>query len=199
MQVPLLLVGDCPSQNSGLARITRDLATVLSGQMEWRVATLGFWGSGSSRLPFHTFHMFQGEWGEQSLPLVWDEWSQGRQGVVMTIWDLSRLLWLARPEYASEGTREWLQQRRERTSQRNGGFSLWSYVPLDGMGTGNRLTSIARETLLGIDRIVVSSPWAEGIVRNTIGADEAGARGLTWLPHALGDVWQPRKGDPCGI
>jgi hypothetical protein len=179
-QVPILILSDCPSQSSGLARITRDLATLLSGMPEFRVATLGMQGTGSSRLPFHTYHLFSNEFGELSLPMCWDEFSQGEPGILLTIWDLSRLMWLARPEFCEqEDTREWLLHARRHK------LRLWSYVPVDSTGPHNRLTTYSREVLLGVDRILAYSPWALGVIRNTIGFEEAEKRGATWLPHGL--------------
>jgi len=178
--VPILLLSDCPSQTSGLARVTRDLATLLSSMPEFRVATLGLQGSGSRYLPFTTYHMFPGEFGEASLPMVWDEWSGGEAGIVMVVWDASRVLWLARPEFCEDQTtREWLIDARRRK------FKLWLYSPFDSTGPGNRLTTLVREVLLGVDRVLVPSPWALGIVRNTIGQVEAEKRGADWLPHML--------------
>lgn len=179
-QVPLLIVSDDPSRTTGLARITRDLATILSSTTRWRVATLGLGGTGSSRLPFHTYRMELDEFGERTLPSVWDEWSRGESGVVFTIQDLSKMLWLARPDYVEQdATREWLLNARQRK------FKVWSYVVVDSVGPGNALTGMMRECLMGIDRIVVTSPWAEGIVRNTIGEDESARRGLGWMPHGI--------------
>ena len=178
--IPILLVSDCPSQTSGLARITRDLATVLAGMSEFRVATLGWMGTGSCRLPFQTYHMGASEWGEQSLPAVWDEWSRGEAGIVLAIWDKSRLLWLAQPQYTQdEWLRNWLLDARRRK------FKAWLYTPIDSTGPMNRLTAISRDVLLGFDRLLVPSPWADDVVRRTIGAEAADARGLSWMPHGL--------------
>jgi len=38
----------------------------------------------------------------------WDDFSRGEPGIICTIWDISRLLWLARPEYLQD---EDLKQR----------------------------------------------------------------------------------------
>src|SRR6266704_2157834 len=179
-QVPILVISDCPSQQSGLARITRDLCTLLASMPEFRVATLGVSGVGSCRLPFQTYHVRPGEWGEHDLPMVWDEFSQDQPGIVLTIFDLTRLLWLARPEYCEdEGLRGWLQDRRRRR------FKLWGYVPVDSTGPRNRLSAMSHECLLGFDRLLAYSPWGEGVIRNTIGSEEAEKRGLTWIPHGL--------------
>ncbi len=185
MTLPILLLSDAPDQTSGLARITRDLATLLASDPDWRVATLGWMGTGSRVLPWPQYHMFPQEMGESSLPVVWDEWSEGRPGIIMTVWDATRLLWLARPEYAPEGLKEWIQKTR------SAGTKLWGYFPIDSCGPGGRLTGIVRETLLGYDRILVTSPWAVDVVRATIGDQEAEKRNLTWAPHGLGSNFTP--------
>lgn len=178
--IPILILSDCPSQSSGLARITRDLATVLAADPSLRVATLGLQGTGSSRLPFQTYHLHYGEFGELSLPAVWDEWSQGEPGVVFTIWDLPRVLWLARPEFVEDQVlRSWLQFARRSK------FKLWSYVPVDATGPYNKLTAMAHDALLGIDRVLAFTPWARDVIARTIGNEEAAKRGLDWLPHGL--------------
>lgn len=197
-QVPLLIISDSPDNFSGLGRITRDLATVFSTMPEVRVATLGLGGRGSVRFPWCQYQMArypQGEYeyGELSLPAVWEDWSRGEQGVVLTIQDLSRMLWLARPEHiADDGLRTWVIDHRARATDRTNTFRLWGYFPIDSTGPGNALTHMSRETLLGFDRVLTYSPWAEGIVRNTIGQVEADARGTSWLPHGL-DLkrWHP--------
>ena len=181
MTRPILLIGDDPSAQSGLARITRDLATLLASMEEFRVAVLGQGGTGSVRFPWTQYHMRAGEMGELSLPDVWQEFSRGEDGIVMPVWDCTRLTWLARPEFCEiEPTREWLLQKR-----REGRVHLWAYMPFDAVGPGGKFTTIVKETLLGIDRIVVPSPVALQWVVNTIGAEEAGRRGAEWLPHGL--------------
>ena len=180
LPAPILLISDEPSQTSGLARITRDLATLLSGMPEFRVATLGWMGTGSARLPWPQYHMQAAEFGEYALPAVWDEFSRGAPGIVMAVWDATRVLWLAQPELCEhEPTRMWLREARRSK------FKLWLYSPFDAVGPGNRFTGIVREALLGVDRIVVPSPVALGWVRNTIGVEEADKRGATWIPHGL--------------
>lgn len=190
-QVPLLIISDSPDAFSGLGRITRDLATVFCSMPEVRVATLGLGGRGSVRFPWMQYQLTrypngEYEFGELSLPIVWEDWSRGQQGVILTIQDLSRMLWLARPEHvADEHLKEWLILKRSPDPSRDGGFRLWGYFPIDSTGPGNMLTIMSKETLLGYDRVLAYSPWAEGIVRNTIGHEEADRRGATWLPHGL--------------
>ena len=52
-----MFVGDAPDQTSGLARILRDLATILTSSPHFRVATLGYAGYGSVKLPFQQYIM----------------------------------------------------------------------------------------------------------------------------------------------
>ncbi len=187
MAKPILLISDDPSASSGLARITRDLATLLASMEEFRVGTLGLGGTGSARLPWPQYHMQPGEFGEITLAGVWDEFSRGEPGIVMTTWDATRTLWLARPELCElVDTREWLLSARVHK------FKLHGYFPFDATGPGGRFTGLIRECLLGYDRILVPSPWARDQVVRTIGSEQAEARGTTWMPHALdGKVWKP--------
>lgn len=184
-QVPLLIISDDPSQSTGLARITRDLATVLSSSPRWRVATLGLGGVGSRSLPWQCYHMARYpnggyEYGELSLPQVWDDWSRGQPGVVFTIQDLSRMLWLAQPSYvADDALRSWLEEARSTK------FQLWGYIPQDHTGPHDRLSVQATSTAIGYNRLLMYTPWAEDIMRRTIGEEAAAMRDLFWLPHGL--------------
>ena len=197
-QIPLLIISDAPDQPSGLGRIARDLATVFVSMPEVRVATLGLGMRGSVKFPWTQYAMTRWpagdyEYGELSLPYVWEDWSRGQQGIVLTIQDLSRMLWLARPEHvADDALREWLIAHRSPDPTRDGGFRLWGYFPIDSTGPGGQLTTMSREVLLGYDRILAYSPWALSIMEYTLGGDEAARRGATWLPHGLGmEVFRP--------
>ena len=181
VQVPLMILSDAPDQSSGLGRITRDLATMLSSHPRFRIATLGWHGSGSIKLPFMQYAMGPAEFGEASLPYAWQDFSRGEPGVVMTIWDISRLLWLARPEYLQD------QDLKQRIIALRQTAKVWGYFPVDSTGPGDRLTTMARETLLGLDRILVTSPWAEGVMWRTLGDQACTVRGLTWMPHSIND------------
>ena len=180
-QVPIMLLSDAPDTQSGLGRITRDLATLLSRMPEFRVCTLGLGGRGAVEFPWQQYQIGPHEFGELSLPAVWENWTQGENGVLLTIWDLSRLLWLCQPKYAPEGLREWLASKRE-----SGGMKVWSYVPIDASGPMGALTGMEREALLGSDRLLAYSPWAQQVIKATIGKEQSEAKGLSWMPHGLG-------------
>jgi glycosyltransferase involved in cell wall biosynthesis len=95
----------------------------------------------------------------------------------MTIWDLTRLHWLSRPQYS--GDREltkWLQESH---------FDLWGYLPIDALGPGGRLSSIAADALQGFSRLLTYTRWAKVAVNATLGDLASEARNLDWMPHGI--------------
>ena len=179
-QIPLMILGDAPEQQSGLARVARDLTTLIATMPEFRVATLGYGGLGCQRLPWQQYHMQPGEFGERSLPAAWEDFSEGARGVVLTTYDLHRVLWLARPEWIEDQQlRSWTQAMRQSEA-----LKVWSYVPIDATGPQGRLTGMARDVLMGIDRVLAFTPWSLQQVAATIGVDEAARRNAQWLPHS---------------
>jgi len=117
-----------------------------------------------------------------SIMQAFEDFTRGEQGIVMTIWDATRLHWLARPEMADDQRlREWLTEVR--TIHR---LILWGYVPVDSEGPHGKLTAMTHDTLLGFDRLIAYTSFGRDLIVNTIGADEAARRGLDWLPHGLG-------------
>ena len=187
-QVPLMILSDSPDRQSGLARVCRDLATLASSMSEFRVATLGLGGSGAQSLPWVQYQLQPGDFGERSLPHVWEDFTEGQPGVLLTIFDLHRILWLARPEFTEEeGLRQWIVRQRQGRKLR-----LWSYVPVDAVGPCGKLTGMAADVLVGIERILMYTPWAKDLVIATIGAEAAGVRGIAWMPHAVNmKIFQP--------
>lgn len=177
-QVPILLLSDNPALNTGLARITRDLASLLSRSPKFRVGTMGMVGLTSRHLPFAQYTFPQdGAWGSQHLQSIWQDFAGRERGIVFTIWDATRTHWLAQPRYCGNAA---LQQFLS-----EGHFSLWGYFPIDATGPNDRLSGLATDSLLGYNRILTYTQWAEGIVRNSLGDEESRRRGLNWLPHGI--------------
>src|SRR5262249_57732236 len=122
--VPILFLGDGADRYGGLSRITRHLASQLSASPRYRVATLGRGAVGSRKLPFaqYTIRDLGETWGMYDLPRVWEDFAGTERGVVMTIWDASRTLWLSRPEFCpDESIAEWLGPEP---------FDFWGAFPL---------------------------------------------------------------------
>jgi len=162
MPTPLLIISDGPTSGTGLGRITRDLAARIEEHLPdvFEVATLGYGGPYSRSLPFRQFKLDMKDWVIFNLPEVWDEFAGDRQGVVMTIWDASRLLWFSRPENC--------EVKSLQTFLMKPPFVRWGYFPIDATGVNDKLTGILKHTVEGYDRVLAYSAWAEAILKRTI-------------------------------
>lgn len=182
---PILLLSDSVDCHSGLARITRDICTMLSRNPRFRVGSLGLWGNPARSLPWmqYTINERTGLWGQGDLPHVWRDFAGAERGIVLTVWDPTRTLWLTRPEYSgSEELSAWL---------REGHFAKWGYITLDATGPQDMLSVQGRDSLLGYNRLLAYTRWGAEVIRRTIGDAESDRRGLDWLPHGLDlDLWQ---------
>lgn len=198
--IPLLFIGDSPSLSTGLARIGRDLATLTSRLPQFRVAYLGR-GAGAdtnagiadSRLPFfqYTYQPTAADqWGESVLADVWRNWSRGERGVIMTIWDLSRLTWFGNPiDTGNAALYETL------TSDQ---FERWGYFAVDaeGPGEGGALPQMLSEALAGYDRVLAYSRFGKRVLEATLRRPRAttfSGEAVDWLPHGyVHEAFQPR-------
>ena len=189
MKIPLLIFSDAISAPTGLARITRDIATRVAANLGdvFKVGTIGYGGSGSSRFLFQQYSWtHNNEWIIHDLPEIWQDFAGDQKGIFLSVYDPHRMLWLARPETCSD-----VRVRRflEKTP-----FLKWGYFPIDATGPHNKLSVMLRECLLGYDRILCYSEWARQIVENTIGTDEAKQRDLDQRPHGIDtSVFYPRE------
>lgn len=186
MPVPLLIISDSPSGPSGLARITRDVATRIAQHLPdlFRVATFGYGSHGSCKLPFHQY-VIEGmhEWVLPTLPDVWRDFAGKEHGIIMTVWDASRLLWFARPEN--------VQDKYLRDFLNDADFDRWGYFPMDATGPHDKLTAILGHTMQAYDRVLGYSSWADKILRRTLTTEGID---LDWLPHGIDtSVFKPRN------
>lgn len=183
MTFPLLIISDAPTAGTGLARITRDLATRIYNCIgEVEVATLGYGGPYKSSLGFHQYTMDMQDWVIYNLPDVWQDFAGDRQGAVLTIWDASRLLWFARPENCTD--------ERLRSFLAKPNFRRWGYFPMDATGPHDKLTMILKHTIEGYDRVLAYSKWAEKILLRTCPKLDS----ITNLPHGIDtSVFKPRN------
>lgn len=188
MKTPILFIGDSPSAQSGLGRILRDIAMRLhanAGDM-FDVATMGYGGNGDRALPFPQYTMeSMKDWFLPTLPDVWQNFAGERQGVIMTIWDASRLLWFARPENP-----QWCPDRRMRAWLADPvPAQKWGYFPMDATGPHGNLSVMLKECLAGYDRVLAYSKWAETMIRRSFHGEH---QNLSMLPHGIDtDVFQP--------
>src|ERR1700743_16309 len=96
---PLLILGDSPALPTGLARIGHDLAQLLSGMPEFDVAYLGRGGMSRKQFPWMQYNFPVSEqWGEGILKQTWEDFAGDSKGILLTVWDASRLHWLTDPQ-----------------------------------------------------------------------------------------------------
>jgi glycosyltransferase involved in cell wall biosynthesis len=173
-KVPLLIWSDSPSGPSGLARICRELASRLSMMPEFRVATIGYGAPGSRKLPFQQYAWSKGDdWIIREFQQVWEDFTEGEDGIFFSINDLGRMLWLTNPEqYPQEPVCQWLGQNSKR-------MRLWTYCPIDAEGPNGKLSFPLKHTLLGFKRVLLYSEWSRQIALRS-GVDNTEA-----LPHGI--------------
>lgn len=186
-KTPLLILSDAPTSGTGLGRITRDLATRIAENMQdtFRVATVGYGGVVSRHLPFHQYiaENMSGDWVVKALPEIWADWAGEENGILLTIWDLSRIGWLTDPKMNCQNAhlRDFLLKKP---------FQLWTYLPIDAEGPHQKMTFPLAQYLAGSDRILAYGKWGAGVVDRTLGVDGGTTQ---WLPHGIDtQVFYPR-------
>ena len=193
MPTKILIFSDSPSANSGLARITRDLAVRISKMDDFTCATLGYGHCGSSQLPFMQYQWNQrGDFLPLELPFIYQDFCAGEgELILLTIGDVQRFLPLADPKFSQDrGFGEWLTKMRAPRDWTKGEkplLQLWGYFPIDAHGKDGKLGPQLGHTLSHYDRILVPSEWAAGIVRKTLPHAKVDV-----LPHGIDtDVFKP--------
>ena len=189
---PILLYSDNPSLTTGLARITRHLADLLTRLPEFRVGTFGRGGLANRKLPwFQAIYPDMASpantWGQNLLHPVCENFFGNEQGILFTIMDPSRIHWLTQPQY--------LPASPLKTFLENRTFKIWSYLPVDSLGPNGRLSAICADAVAGVDRPLAYGMFGAQVLTNTLG------REVDWLPHGINmDVFQPRdaKGTRLG-
>ncbi len=177
---PLLILSDAPTSGTGLGRITKDLATRIAEHMPdvFRVATAGYGGVVSRHLPFHQYILEDHkDFVCITLPEIWEDFAGNEKGILLTIWDLQRLPWLAHPETQCENLRlrEFLMEKP---------FEKWIYAPIDSEGTGPNggLTYPLKMALSEFDRVLAYGKFGAGVIDRTLDLPEGTTQ---YLPHGI--------------
>lgn len=182
---PILFLSDSPHMPTGLARITKDLAVHTSSLPEFRVGVMGRGGWGSRQLPFAQYNFPQeAQWGEAYIEAVWEDFAGSDEGIIFTIWDISRLHWFSKPLISNTPGGMSNQLRLFLTSGR---FKRWGYFPVDATGIHNKMTVIMADALTGFDRVLAYTVFGSQILSNTLSRD------IDWIPHGYNaKTFQPR-------
>lgn len=169
--IPIMLVSDGVELPTGLARITRDLALGLSKMPEYRVATFGRGGTGSSQFPWQQYNYpVEHQWGENHLQNCWQNFAGTEHGIIFTVWDATRLMWLVETEGLSERLAKFVK---------SGVFQKWGYFPLDAVGPLDRISAMPNHVLKRYDKVVAYGIWAQGVMERSTG------RKVDWIPHGI--------------
>ncbi len=178
---PIMLISDSPGQPTGLARLCRDLATLVSAMPEFRVAVLGrtpYTGIDSRHFPWKSYPFPEaGQWGQDYILPAWKDFAGTDAGIIMTLWDLSRTLWMSRPQGMKEDIEKFLGPGRN--------YAKWAYVPVDATGPDEHGLPVGMvEAARGYERVCAASEWGANVVRRH--------RPSNWVPHPIHtDVFKP--------
>jgi glycosyltransferase involved in cell wall biosynthesis len=162
MKIPILILSDSPSCTSGLGRISGAIATQIHAKMSdvFEVACIGYGGPGSSKNAFKEYHIHSVDnWLVPELPLVWEDFVGTQEGVLLTIWDASRVAWLAdSAQCGMPHVRKFLEEREVLGKMRK-----WIYTPVDAEGPNGGLSVRLKQTLKGFERVLNYTKWSAGI------------------------------------
>lgn len=157
----LLFLSDSVSSTSGLGRITRDLATRVVHHLGdvYEVAAVGYGGNGQANLPFMQYHLHDiNNWLVPELPTVWSDFVGDEEGILMCVWDLSRLYWLGLPQTClNPQLRRWVETAK---------MKKWAYHAIDAEGPNGKLSHRIAESMRGFDRVLDYSAFSSRITGN---------------------------------
>lgn len=181
--IPILFMSDSPALPTGLGRITKELACHVATMPEFRVGSFGLGEFTSSKIPFYqSVYPESAGFGEHHIEAVWNDFAGSQEGIIFTIWDVSRLGWFARPRMPDGPLKIFLTSPR---------FQRWAYIPIDHVGIGNKLTGECGDTLLGFDRILAYTTFGQQVLSDTL------RRPIDWIPHGINrKAFQPRERTP---
>ena len=153
MPTPLLILSDSPCSTSGLGRITRDLALRIHEHMSdvFTVGCIGAGAGGEFDPPFFHHRIDQtADWTVPNLPLIWKAFAGNQRGILLVIWDASRLLWLTHPE-------QYCHDADLKKFLLTDPFELWTYTAIDAEGPNGKLSALLGFVLKGFDRVLAYS------------------------------------------
>src|SRR6266850_3194278 len=179
--LPLLILGDGPDLKTGLGRIGHDLAWLLSAMPEFRVGYMGRLSFGRSKFPWQNYTIgLSDQWGEERLQEAWSDLSNGERGIILTVWDASRLLWFADPTGMGKKHEDFLGPDRS--------FEKWMYCMVDGSGVNPTALPLEQAHVMSCyDRVLTASRFGHGLAANSVKHPD-----LDWMPHGInGETFKP--------
>ena len=184
-KIPLLVLSDSPNSPTGLGRVTREIVQRGCKHLSdtFKFGTYGLGGVMSSKLPWPQFQITSlSNWAPPDLPKIWEDFSEGEKGLVMTIWNPSSLQWLVEPEKYAPQLKDFLQTKP---------VKIWGYFPIDAEGPNGLLPKEAADVISKFDRRLAYTQWAADLIDKTLYPEEVIATGN--LPHGTDtSIFYPR-------
>lgn len=194
MRKKLLIYSDAVSTSTGLARITRELTQRIVSELhdDFEVATIGQGALAADRsLPWDQYDWkYNPEFIIRELPAVWEKFTQGQDGIFLSIQDANRMLWLADPEYCSDrAVKDFIYAVRPLKRMK-----LWGYFPVDGHNVNGGLGGLSAHVLSRYDRVLAYTKYGAGVISKTLAmADPKTANEVEYIPHGIDtSVFYPR-------
>lgn len=160
-KIPLLIIGDDPALQTGLARIARDLCKVilkssaLCEQVDLAVLGCGADADQDFAVEEGLIKVFRmsppyESCGETDMERLERVFFRGRKPIIWPTWDATRSLWIRRPGLTCFKTRP----------------TAWGYFPFDSVGPFNLQPRCVINYLKDFDRIAVPSKFAADSLGN---------------------------------
>ncbi len=162
--IPLLVLGDGPQRDTGLARIARDLTAHLWHRQDALGITVAQLGLANPQpdppqVPWPTYLALDWEnWAHDDLAYVWKHHAGPRYGVLFTIWDPARCF----------GTLD-VEIRAQR----------WGYFAVDAHNVQGGISGPAGETVARYDRVLGYTRWGAMVLRTQR------KEHVQYLPHGI--------------
>ena len=140
-----------------------------------RLSSVGYGGTGSRSIPFTEYKVHSVDnWLVPELPAVWDDFVGDDEGILMCVWDMSRLYWLGTPATCpNPGLRQWVEKAK---------MKKWAYHAIDAEGPYGKAPQKIAQTMKGFDRVIDYSAFSSRITGNPV-----------HLPHGIDTtVFYPR-------
>ncbi len=195
---PLLIFGDGPRVNSGLARIARDVTVRLVANSEalgLQIAQVGVDDPGGRAWQSWDTYGFQphrGDYGRQMVAQAGRDLvaETGQEAIVLAMTDPGRVFDLTREPY-------------DRDDDPRLDLPVWGYLPIDATGPRGTIGGPALASLCAMTRVLGYGRWGAQVLSASL--HEARARGkelasqeadqpirVPYLPHGLDlDTWKP--------
>ena len=214
MSIPLAILSDSAAGQTGLGRVSRELALRIHAELSdvFRVAVFGIGGNYSSRLPFPNYPIRNLQaMVPLDLPELWADFAGKEKGILFSILNISWCGWLAQPERLPPGLPlrdflgsgsakpdaipfdKWAQlspnMQKILGKQDSAPFKKWLYCPVDGDVDGT-LGKECEPILKGFDRVLSYTRYGSKVIADTMGVP---IETIPDLPHGCDtSVFYPR-------